>query len=86
MISERQSGACLRCAYPGQYAEFYKALFRHQQELALLNDTGQWRSTRAEFKRRAIEDIVAQFDAGQRSDANPDGPIHRCPMTLVPVS
>lgn len=83
MISARQSGACLRCAYPGRYAEWYKALFRHQQELAMLHDAGQWHTQRAAYKRQVIEDIVAGFDAGQ---ATSGGPIHRCPMTLVPVS
>jgi hypothetical protein len=83
MITRRQSGACIRCLYPGQYAEYYKALFRHQQELALLRDSGQWHSPRAARKRQVIEDIVAQFDAGQ---AAAGGPIHKCPMTLVPVS
>ena len=83
MIGARQSGACIRCLYPGQYAETYKALFRHQQELALLNDTGQWHSPRAAFKRQVIEDLVRSFDLGQESAG---GPIHRCPMTLVPVS
>lgn len=83
MISRRQAGACIRCLYPGQYAEFYKALFRHQQELAQLRDTGQWESPRAAHKRTVIEDIVKQFDAGQQSAG---GPIHRCPMKLVPVS
>lgn len=86
MISRRQSSACLRCMFPGQYAEFYKALFRHQQELAVLRDTGQWYSDRAGYKRQVIEDLVKQFDAGQQSAANPDGPIHKCPMTLIPVS
>lgn len=83
MISRRQSGACIRCLYPGRYAADYKALMRHQEELALLRDTGQWYSQRAVYKRQQIEDIVRQFDAGQ---AAAGGPIHRCPMTLVPVS
>lgn len=83
MISQRQSGACLRCAYPGKYAEWYKSLFRHQQELAMLHDAGQWHSARAAYKRQVIEDLVTGFDAGQAANG---GPIHRCPMTLVPVS
>lgn len=83
MITRRQSGACIRCLYPGQYAEHYKALFRHQQELAMLRDADQWYSARAAHKRQVIEDIVKQFDAGQESAG---GPIHRCPMRLVPVS
>jgi len=83
MISRRQSGACIRCLYPGQYAEQYKALFRHQQELAMLHDAGQWHTDRAAYKRQVIEDIVKTFDQGQESAG---GPIHRCPMTLVPVS
>jgi hypothetical protein len=83
MIARRQAGACIRCLYPGRYAEDYKALFRHQQELALLRDAGQWHSVRAAYKRQAIEDLVAQFDAGQQSNG---GPIHKCPMTLEAVS
>ena len=83
MISARQSGACPKCIYPGMYAEFYHALKRHQDELALLHDTGQWRTSRAEYKRQVITDLVAQFDQGQESNG---GPIHRCPMQLVPVS
>jgi hypothetical protein len=83
MISRRQAGACIRCLYPGQYAEYYKALFRHQQELAYLQETGQWYSPRGAWKRQAITDLVAQFDAGQAANG---GPIHRCPLQLVPVS
>jgi len=82
-IQRRQSGACIRCLYPGRYAEDYKALFRHQEELAFLRDTGQWHSGRAEAKRQVIRDIVAGFDQGQ---AAAGGPIHKCPMRLIPVS
>jgi hypothetical protein len=47
----------------------------------MLRDAGLWYSDRAASVRQKLEDIVAQFDAG-----NADGTIHRCPMTLVPVS
>ena len=80
-ISRRQAGACIRCLYPGEYAEWYKSLFAWQEELAMLRDTGRWHARRAYEVRQKIEDIVKQFDAG-----NADGTIHRCPMTLVPVS
>jgi hypothetical protein len=80
-ISRRQAGACPRCLYPGGYAEWYKALFAWQQELAMLRDTRQWYTSRGNYVRQKIEDICAEFDAG-----NADGTIHRCPMRLVPVS
>jgi hypothetical protein len=80
-ISRRQSGACIRCLFPGAYAEWYKSLFAWQQELAYLREAGMWYHPRAVSVRQKIEDIVAQFDQG-----NADGTIHRCPMTLVPVS
>ena len=80
-ISRRQAGACIRCLFPGEYAEWYKSLFAWQEELAYLREAGQWYGARAVSVRQKIEDIVAQFDAG-----NADGTIHRCPMTLVPVS
>jgi hypothetical protein len=80
-ISRRQAGACPRCLYPGGYAEWYKALFAWQQELAMLRDTGRWYTSRGNYVRQKIEDIVSEFDKG-----NADGTIHRCPMTLVPVS
>jgi hypothetical protein len=80
-IQRRQAGACPRCLFPGEYAEWYKALFAWQQELAMLRDTGQWYSERAVYVRGKLEDICATFDAG-----NLDGTIHRCPMTLVAVS
>lgn len=80
-ISRRQSGACIRCLFPGTYAEWYKSLFAWQQELALLRDSGMWYTDRAASVRTKIEDIVKEFDRG-----NADGTIHRCPMTLVPVS
>ena len=80
-ISRRQAGACIRCLFPGEYAEWYKSLFAWQEELAMLRDTGQWYSRRAYAVRSKIEDITKTFDAG-----NADGTIHRCPMTLEPVS
>jgi hypothetical protein len=80
-ISRRQSGACIRCLYPGEYAAWYHSLFAWQNELAMLRETGGWYSHRAAAVRQKIEDIVKTFDAG-----NADGTIHRCPMTLVPVS
>jgi len=80
-ITRRQSGACIRCLYPGEYAEWYKSLFAWQEELALLRDTGRWHTPRAADVRQKITDITKQFDRG-----NADGTIHRCPMTLVPVS
>lgn len=80
-ISRRQAGACIRCLFPGRYAADYKAMFSWQQELAMLRDAGLWYSDRAQSVRQKLEDIVAQFDAG-----NADGTIHRCPMTLIPVS
>lgn len=83
MIGRRQAGACPRCLFPGQYAEWYKALQVRQEELALLRDRGMWYSSRAVHVRSVIEDIVAQFDAGQQAAG---GPIHRCAMKLVPVS
>jgi hypothetical protein len=83
MIGRRQAGACIRCLYPGRFAEDYKALMRHQQELAYLRDAGLWYTPRAAHKRQVIEDIVKGFDAGQQSAG---GPIHRCPMRLIPVS
>jgi hypothetical protein len=80
-IGRRQSGACIRCLFPGEYAEWYKALFAWQQELAMLRDTGQWYSVRGNYVRSKIEDICGTFDQG-----NADGTIHRCPMRLVSVS
>ena len=80
-ISRRQAGACPRCAYPGIFAGEYKAMFAWQQELAMLRDTGQWYSARAEYARGKIELICQAFDAG-----NASGRVHRCPMRLVPVS
>ena len=80
-ISRRQAGACIRCLFPGAYAEWYKSLFAWQQELAMLRDLGRWYTTRAGYVRQKIEDITAEFDKG-----NKDGTIHRCPMTLIPVS
>lgn len=83
-ISRRQAGACPRCLFPGQYAEWYKALFAWQQELAYITETQGprgWYSSRAGYVRQKIEDICATFDAG-----NGSGEIHRCPMRLVPVS
>lgn len=80
-ISRRQCGACTRCLYPGMYAEQHKSLFAWQGELAYLCETGQRYSDRAKHAMQKIEDIVAQFDEG-----NATGTIHRCPMTLVPVS
>lgn len=80
-IQRRQAGACIRCLFPGQYAEWYKSLQMRQEELALLRDSGQWYSTRANHVRTAIQDICSQFDQG-----NSDGTIHRCPMKLIPVS
>ncbi len=86
MISRRQAGACIRCLFPGRHAEDYKALFRHQEELALLRDAGLWHTARAAAKRQVIEDICKTFDAAQRSASNPGGAIHRCPLTLTAVS
>jgi hypothetical protein len=80
-ISRRQAGACPRCLYPGGYADQYKALFAWQQELAMLRENRMWYSTRAQYCRGKIEDICGLFDAG-----NATGQIHRCPMTLEPVS
>ena len=80
-ISRRQAGACIRCLFPGQYAAYYKEMFAWQQELAFLRDAGMWYTGRAASVRQKIEDIVSTFDQG-----NSDGTIHRCPMTLVPVS
>ena len=80
-ISRRQAGACIRCLFPGRYAADYTAMFAWQQELAMLRDAGQWYGARAVSVRQKLEDIVADFDAG-----NADGTIHRCPMTLIPVS
>lgn len=80
-ISRRQAGACIRCLFPGRYAADYKTLFSWQNELAMLRETGQWYSARGNAVRQKIEDIVADFDQG-----NADGTIHRCPMTLIPVS
>lgn len=80
-ISRRQAGACPRCMYPGAYAEWYKALFAWQQELAMLRDTGQLYTERAQYVRSKLEDVCSEFDVG-----NADGTIHRCPMRLVPVS
>lgn len=80
-ISRRQAGACIRCLFPGRYAADYKAMFSWQQELAMLRDAGLWYSDRARSARQKLEDIVSEFDAG-----NADGTIHRCPMTLIPVS
>jgi len=80
-ISRRQAGACPRCLYPGEYADWYKGLFAWQQELAFLRDTGQWYTARAQYVRQKIEDVVAEFDRG-----NADGTIHRCPLQLVPIS
>jgi hypothetical protein len=80
-ISRRQAGACIRCLFPGAYAEWYKSLFAWQQELAYLREAGMWLSRRAVSVRQKIEDIVKEFDQG-----NADGTIHRCPMQLVPVS
>jgi hypothetical protein len=80
-IQRRQSGSCPRCLFPGRYAELYKETYRHQQELAHLQQAGMWYSDRAEHKRQVIEGICVQFDEGLAS-----GEIHRCPMRLVPVS
>jgi hypothetical protein len=80
-MQRRMLGACLRCMYPGQYAEWYKALYAVQGELAALRDHRLWHSDMAERKRQQIEDIVAKFDEG-----NAAGTIHRCPMRLIAVS
>jgi hypothetical protein len=80
-IQRRQAGACPRCLFPGQYPEWYKALFARQQELALLMETGRWYTKEAEYQRQKIEDIVAEFDRG-----NASGEIHKCPMRLEPIS
>lgn len=80
-IQRRQAGACLRCMYPGKYAEWYKELFSWQAQLAALRDAMLWNSDVAESIRQKIEGIVAGFDEGNRS-----GTIHRCPLTLIPVS
>jgi hypothetical protein len=80
-IQRRQAGACIRCLYPGHYAEEYKSMFAWQQELAYLRDYGQWYSERGSYVRGKIEEIVARFDEG-----NADGTIHRCPMKLEQVS
>lgn len=83
MISARQAGVCPPCAYPGKYAELYKEKLRHEEELALLNQAGQWYGSRARAKRQRLMDIVALFDEGQERNG---GPIHLCPLTLVAVS
>lgn len=80
-IQRRQAGACLRCMYPGKYAEWYKELFSWQAQLAALRDLGLWHSDVAESIRTRIEDMVRLFDEG-----NARGTIHRCPLTLIPVS
>jgi hypothetical protein len=80
-ISKRQTGACTRCLYPGQFAADYKEILAWQNELGMLRELGEWYSPRAASVRQKIEDIVAGFDA-----ANADGTIHRCPMQLIQVS
>jgi hypothetical protein len=80
-LQRRSMGACIRCLYPGRYAEEYKGLFAWQGELAMLRELGQWYSHRAGYVRQKIEEIVTRFDEG-----NASGQIHRCPMTLTAVS
>jgi hypothetical protein len=80
-IQRRQSGACVRCMYPGQYAEWYHEMFSWQRDLAGLRAMGMWNSDRAESIRQKITDLMGKFDQG-----NASGTIHRCPLRLVPVS
>lgn len=80
-ITKRMAGACPRCLYPKMHAEDHHSLLAWQEELAFLRDTRRERSPRADEVRGKIEEICARFDDGNRS-----GAIHRCPMTLIPVS
>jgi len=80
-ISRRQAGACPRCLFPGRFAELYKAKYAWEQELSMVNEMGGWYSDRGNYVRQKIEDIREEFDRG-----NASGEIHRCPLTLVPVS
>ena len=84
-IQRRQSETCPKCMLPtvhGQdYAQLYREFMSWGNELAMLNEAGMWRSDRAVMIRSLLEDITRTFDEGIAR-----GIIHRCKLTLIPVS
>ena len=80
-ISRRGAGACTRCLFPGEAAGWHRSIEAWQNELAYAIDTRPYDRARQDYIKQQIEAIVAKFD-----ERNADGTIHRCPMTLVPVS
>jgi hypothetical protein len=80
-ISRRGAGACTRCLFPGESPGWHRGIEAWQNELAYTMEVRPDDRSRIEYVKRQIEAIVTRFD-----EANADGTIHRCPMTLVPVS
>lgn len=80
-ISRRGAGACTRCLFPGAAPQWHRSIEAWQNELAYHMDTRPGDKRRENYIKQQIEALVSKFD-----DANADGSIHRCPMTLVPVS
>lgn len=81
-IGKRQAGLCPPCAFPGPFAALYHEQNGLSKLLGLLSQFPGGRQT-AEFIRawQRIEAIGVLFD-----EASAQGIIHRCPLTLVPVS
>lgn len=80
-IQRRQSGACPRCLYPPPYGELAKEIQAWQADLSALHARGAWYSPAAAEIRQKVTDAGLLIDAAVK-----DRTIHRCPLTLVPVS
>lgn len=84
-IQRRQSDTCPRCILPSGDGYDYAALYREHREwgneLGMLQAAGMWRSPRAAMIRQRLEDIGKEMDQGIAL-----GRIHKCPLTLTPIS
>lgn len=80
-ISRRQAGFCPRCGFPGEFAALYKEHAALSSHLGMLKQLGLVRSPDYVRSFQRIEAIGVLFD-----EAYQQGIVHRCPLTLIPVS
>lgn len=82
-IQRRQSDSCPACLFPPPYADLAKEIQAWQAQLTNYWIAGQraWLSDSAQSLRQRIDDAGLLMD-----QARAQGVIHKCPLTLTPVS